>query len=459
MFAQHYAQAGYGAGVPPTQVGAAPELPPATPLPGKVKAWMEDKGFGFITPDNGGPDVFVHRNQLSDGQSLATGASVTFECRLNPARGKYEATTCSGAAGSPSSAPSLGAPPAAASPGVSGVPAFPGYQGLQGIPAAAAAADKGGYWKMPGKGGPMLDNRYTPYGAFDGTYGAAGQAFLQGATAAPGQPAGTNPQLSEATLAAALMQLMPGSQGVAMQPGFPGLGGGVGGYQAGMGATDASQAAAGFAGWPGAALAQQLMPSVSQMAGQMGATGQQFVGQTFTSQPVMGQVFAGQPATGQAPLSQPLAAGQALSAQPDAGQSAAGAAPAAASGTTAACPGAPDSMTTPASVVEAAHPTQGTAASAGVATAGCPAAAAPVAATPEAAAAQVAAVPVAAAPVAATPGSSYPVGGDAAPAAGGQGQSPASGQWMQATDPNSGRPYYYHSTTREVRWDKPVEQG
>merc|ERR1719266_2699573 len=101
MFAQHYAQAGYGACVPPTQVGAAPELPPATPLPGKVKAWMEDKGFGFITPDNGGPDVFVHRNQLAYGQNLMTGAQVIFECRLNVNRGKYEATTCSGAQGVP----------------------------------------------------------------------------------------------------------------------------------------------------------------------------------------------------------------------------------------------------------------------------------------------------------------------------------------------------------------------
>jgi len=77
------------------------ELPPGQSLTGKVKAWMEDKGFGFITPDIGGPDVFVHRNQLVDGQTLVNGSGVVFECRLDPARGKYAATTCSGASGTP----------------------------------------------------------------------------------------------------------------------------------------------------------------------------------------------------------------------------------------------------------------------------------------------------------------------------------------------------------------------
>merc|ERR1711972_604845 len=37
-------------------------------------------------------------------------------------------------------------------------------------------------------------------------------------------------------------------------------------------------------------------------------------------------------------------------------------------------------------------------------------------------------------------------------------QNPAAGtdMWLQATDPASGRPYYYHALTREVRWDKPA---
>mmetsp|Transcript_121237 Transcript_121237/g.343484 ORF Transcript_121237/g.343484 Transcript_121237/m.343484 type:complete len:459 (-) Transcript_121237:508-1884(-) len=80
------------------QGGAAPNtIPQGVPVTGRVKAWYDDKGWGFLTPDNGGPDVFVHRNQLSAGQSLEQGASVSFEARLNPMRGKYEATRCEGA--------------------------------------------------------------------------------------------------------------------------------------------------------------------------------------------------------------------------------------------------------------------------------------------------------------------------------------------------------------------------
>ncbi|MFJ4067797.1 cold-shock protein [Pseudomonas sp. NPDC089996] len=47
---------------------------------GTVKWFNDEKGFGFITPDGGGDDLFVHFKSIaSDGfKSLKEGQKVTF---------------------------------------------------------------------------------------------------------------------------------------------------------------------------------------------------------------------------------------------------------------------------------------------------------------------------------------------------------------------------------------------
>ncbi len=53
---------------------------------GTVKWFNESKGFGFITPADGGKDVFVHFSAIqADGfRALAEGQSVTFNVEDGP---------------------------------------------------------------------------------------------------------------------------------------------------------------------------------------------------------------------------------------------------------------------------------------------------------------------------------------------------------------------------------------
>jgi len=143
----------------------------ATPgqLTGTAKRWNDDKGFGFIKPDDGSEDIFCHRTSIMDGDCLVEGARLAYTKGWDDRKNKERAENVTGGAqrsagagagppppgygGSYGAPPGYGAPP----PGYGAPP--PGY----GAPPPAYGAPP------PGYGAPPPD--YHGYGA-GGAYGA-----------------------------------------------------------------------------------------------------------------------------------------------------------------------------------------------------------------------------------------------------------------------------------------------
>ena len=62
---------------------------------GTVKFFNDDKGFGFITPEDGGTDVFVHVSALQHGGSLKEGDKVSYDVGQDRKTGKSKAENVS----------------------------------------------------------------------------------------------------------------------------------------------------------------------------------------------------------------------------------------------------------------------------------------------------------------------------------------------------------------------------
>jgi cold shock protein len=66
---------------------------------GTVKFFNADKGFGFIQPDNGGPDVFVHVSAVESAgmRTIVEGQKLDFETVKDNRSGKIAAQNLKGA--------------------------------------------------------------------------------------------------------------------------------------------------------------------------------------------------------------------------------------------------------------------------------------------------------------------------------------------------------------------------
>jgi len=66
---------------------------------GTVKFYNSQKGFGFIAPDDGGNDVFVHATALERAgmQDLGEGQKVSFDVETDSRSGKLAVGTIAAA--------------------------------------------------------------------------------------------------------------------------------------------------------------------------------------------------------------------------------------------------------------------------------------------------------------------------------------------------------------------------
>ena len=87
------------AAIDPSPAIAEPTPAADAPMPareqGTVSRWT-DRGFGFITPNDGGEDLFCHFSNIEDGNGLEPGSTVEFVKIFDERKGKERAEQITG---------------------------------------------------------------------------------------------------------------------------------------------------------------------------------------------------------------------------------------------------------------------------------------------------------------------------------------------------------------------------
>ena len=62
-----------------------------TMIKGVLKTWKEDRGFGFICPDDGGKDIFIHISALKGTSRRPVAGDIIYYQVARDNQGKYKA--------------------------------------------------------------------------------------------------------------------------------------------------------------------------------------------------------------------------------------------------------------------------------------------------------------------------------------------------------------------------------